>query len=96
MIFILEREVIVLFCNLLLSFGQILLEPAQGEQGGTLGHQPGQGVSLELLPHISQHLPPECELQGVILTEIETKMKTRRSILGSVFMMKKLRDLRQT
>ena len=69
-IFILKREVIVLFCNLLFSFGQILLEPAQGEQGGALGHQPGQGVSLQLLPHISQHLPPECELQGVFLTEI--------------------------
>ena len=70
MIFILKREVIVLFCNLLLSFGQILLEPAQGEQGGALGHQPSQGVSLELLSYISQHLPPKCELQGVILTEI--------------------------
>ena len=71
MIFILKTEVIVLFCNLLLSFGQVLLEPAHGEEGGAGGHQLGQGVSLELLPNVPQHLPPECELQGVILAEIE-------------------------
>ena len=71
MIFILKTEVIVLFCNLLLSFGQVLLKPAHGEEGGAGGHQLGQGVSLELLPNVPQHLPPECELQGVILAEIE-------------------------
>ena len=72
---ILDGEIIVLFCNLLLSFGQILLEPSHGEEGGTGGHQLGQGVCLQLLPHVSQHLPPECELQGVILAEIEKLKK---------------------
>ena len=70
-IFILNGEIIVLFCNLLLSFGQVLLEPSHGEEGGAGGHQLGEGVGLQLLPHVSQHLPPECELQGVVLAVIE-------------------------